>query len=351
MVAAEVGITQPSKPLIIGDDAPEFKVAYWLKGSPGSGVELGKVSVVEFWATWCAPCIGNFPHLSKIAEEYKSRGVRVFGVSIDERKGVGLDSLEKFVSGPKGQNMHYIVGADDTLKYMSTYWKKATGQRGIPFAMIVNKDGKIAWMGHPILIDHPLKQIVDDNWDLKKAKTKYMEDKRLDSIDASIITRFNAYVKPETSAQGLLAVDSLLKKEPALKYREYTAHYTFVYLLNTDPEKAVAFARETWLANDIPAWFRVSDMVSYTIYKKLQMPASVYLLGADALQAQIDHYPWSMDNPATYDMLAEFYFYAGEKDKAVAAEKKAIESTAGRKDVTEKQLTEFKERLKKYESM
>jgi len=346
-----IAFAQKSKRLIVGDDAPEFKVAYWLKGNPGKGIENGKVSIVEFWATWCAPCIGNFPHLSKIADEYKSKGVHVFGISVDERKGVGFDSLRRFVAGPKGQSMHYTVGADDSLKYMSLHWKNATGQRGIPFAMIIDENGKIAWMGHPAIIDKPLAQIVSGSWDLKKARVKFIEDKRLDSIDNSIISKFNGYVSPEKCAAGLRAIDSLLKMEPSLKYREYTAHYTFVYLLNTDPERAVRFAREVWAANDIPAWFRVSDMVSYTIYKNLKMPASVYLLGADALQAQIDHYPWSMDNPKTYDELADFYFHANNKEKAIDSEKKAIASAIGRAGSTEKQIAEFKEKLKKYEGM
>jgi len=344
------GFAQNTK-LIVGDDAPKFSVAYWLKGNPG-GIEKGKVTIVEFWATWCAPCIGNFPHLSKVAEEYTAKGVNVFGISIDERKGVGLDSLQRFVAGPKGQKMHYTVGADDTLKYMSKNWKGATGQRGIPFAMIVDKNGKIAWMGHPMTIDKPLEQIVSGNWDLKVQRAKFIEDKRLDSIDVSIISNFNQYTKPERSGQGLLVLDSLLKKEPALKYREYTAHYTFVYLLNTNPEKAVAAARETWAHMDIPTWTRVSDMVAYTISKNMKMPTSVYVLGADALQEQIDHYPWAMDNAKTYDELADFYYHANDKEKAIAAENKAVEKAKETSAATdEKLLADYTEKLNKYKSL
>lgn len=352
LILALKSIAQENRTVLrIGDDAPDFKVAYWLKGNPGQGLERGKVNVVEFWATWCAPCIGNFPHLSRIAEEYKSRGVHVFGISVDERKGVGLDSLKKFVAGSKGQNMQYIVGADDTLKYMSTYWKKATGQRGIPFAMVVDKKGKIAWMGHPVLLDKPLEQIVNGKWDLKAVRAKFIEDKRLDSIDGSIITQFNGYTSPERSATGLLALDSLLKKEPGLKYREFTTHYTFVYLLNTNPEKAVSFARKAWAATDIPSWFRVSDMISYKISKDIKMPTSVYELGADALQEQIDHYPWAMDNAKTYDELANFYFHANNKQKAIEAQKKAIASVKSKPGSPDALLTDMEQRLKKYESL
>lgn len=87
----------------------------------------------------------------------------------------------------------------------------------------------------------------------------------------------------------------------------------------------VAVARSTWAANDIPDWQSVSEMFSYVIYKNRKMPTSVYVLGADALQEQIDHYPWSMDNPGSYDELADFYFYAKDKEKAIEAENRAIE--------------------------
>jgi len=350
LVIATCGFAQEKKQLLVGDDAPQFSIAWWLKGKAG-GVESGKVNVVEFWATWCAPCIGNFPHLSEVAEKYKSKDVSVYGISIFERKGVELDSLKRFVAGPKGETMHFVVGADDTSKFMATNWVRAAGQRGIPFSMIVDQNGKIAWMGHPILIDKPLEQIVAGSWNLKKERLKFIENKRLDSVDGSMITQFNGYITNKNYSAGLLTIDSLLKKEPGLKYRHYTSHFTFVYLVNTDPEKAASFARETWAHNEIPDWKGVSDMVFYVASKKMKMPSSLYILGADALQAQIDHYPWAMNEPVTYDQIANFYFLANEKQKAIDAENKAIAKAKDSHDINEKQLTDFQTNLEKYKKM
>ena len=338
---------EKSQPLMIGDDAPEFKVAHWLKNPSGLTLQAGEINVVEFWATWCGPCLANIPHLSKVAGESEGWGVQVFWISVLERKGVGFDSLRRFIAGPKGQTMHYIVGADDTTKFMSTQWLNATGHMGIPFAMVIDKKGKIAWMGHPVLIDRSLAKIVSGDWDLATARAQYLENIRLDAIDNSIIPAFNSYLTTQNFTQGLKAIDSLLLREPALKYRFYTAHYTFVCLLRTDGEKAVSFARATWAASDIPDWKGVSDMIEYMQSKHMQLPRSASLLGIDALLAQLEHYPWSMDFPATYDEIASLEFLVGDREKAAAYESKAIASADDGKHTSD-QVEKYRNNLKKY---
>ena len=60
--------------LQIGDAAPELKVEKWVKGDPVTTFEKGKVYVVEFWATWCPPCIKSIPHLTELQKQYKEKG-------------------------------------------------------------------------------------------------------------------------------------------------------------------------------------------------------------------------------------------------------------------------------------
>ena len=63
---------QATDNLTIGDPAPSLKYSKWIKGNPIKGFEDGKVYVLEFWATWCVPCIKAMPHLSELAKKYKS---------------------------------------------------------------------------------------------------------------------------------------------------------------------------------------------------------------------------------------------------------------------------------------
>lgn len=345
------GWSQDRKPhLEIGDDAPEFQVAYWLKNTTGAHLQKGTVTVVEFWATWCGPCLANVPHLSHVAEEYKSKNVQVFGIDGSERKGVGLDSLKRFIIGEKGGQMHYMVGADDSTKFMATHWLKAAGTGSIPFAIVVDGNGKIAWYGHPLLIDKPLEQIVDGKWDIPVVKKTFLENKRLDSIDMSIIPEFNTYLGAKKYKEGLEAADSLVRREPNLKYRNYTAHYTFVCLLMIKPEDAVAFAREAWAHNDFPNWKGVSDMVAYSRMKNISLPSSAYELGTAALKEQLDHYPGAMDFPATYDEMASDEYAAGNTGKAIAYEHKALDLAKETTTHTRVDVKKLNENLAKYQN-
>src|SRR3569833_317608 len=80
--------------LIIGDPAPPLRVREWLKGTPVQSLEKGKVYVVEFWATWCIPCIAGMPHLSDLARKYKDN-VTVIGIDIYESKARPVKSDKK----------------------------------------------------------------------------------------------------------------------------------------------------------------------------------------------------------------------------------------------------------------
>ena len=135
----------------VGDAAPKLNVKSFVKGEPVSAFEPGKNYVVEFWATWCGPCKTSIPHLTELQK--KNPGVTFIGVSIWEDD---QEQVKPFVD-EMGDKMAYRVAVDsipDKEKAdegaMAKTWMTAADQNGIPTAFIVNKEGKIAWIGHPM---------------------------------------------------------------------------------------------------------------------------------------------------------------------------------------------------------
>lgn len=96
-----------------------------------------KVHVVNFWATWCAPCIKELPHFEKLFKSYKSKGVEVILVSLDfpfqyDKK------LKPFIKENKLQSKVVALDDPDMNTWMPKVNEEWTG--AIPITIIYNKD-------------------------------------------------------------------------------------------------------------------------------------------------------------------------------------------------------------------
>ena len=153
--------------LSIGSKAPIPEISDFVRGEKPTFFEPGKVYVIEFWATWCPPCRQSMPHLTKLAEDMKSKGVVIVGVS-DEKVETVRTFLEK---DEWKQKARYTLATDPDRSTHRAYME-ASGQGGIPTAFIV-KEGVVQWIGHPMEMDAPLAKIVDGTWDPKTAKQSF----------------------------------------------------------------------------------------------------------------------------------------------------------------------------------
>lgn len=102
----------------------------------------GKVVVVNFWATWCAPCRTEIPMLIGVQQKYSGRGLTLLGIAMDDE---GTKVVQPFVQtmkfnvGGQAATMNYpiVLGNDD----IST---KFGGMLGLPMTYLISRDGKIA---------------------------------------------------------------------------------------------------------------------------------------------------------------------------------------------------------------
>jgi thiol-disulfide isomerase/thioredoxin len=136
-----------------GDAAPEIRESSWAQGAEVKTFEGDKVYIVEFWATWCGPCLASIPHLDALRKKHEAKGLVIIGQNLGEdAKTVG-----DFVKGMKGK-MGYRVAVDDKAEggWMAKHWLSAAGQNGIPCAFVVGKSGKVAFIGHPMELKESL---------------------------------------------------------------------------------------------------------------------------------------------------------------------------------------------------
>jgi thiol-disulfide isomerase/thioredoxin len=148
--ATEAGATPALK---VGDRAPKVQVGKWLQGEPVKEFKKGKAYVIEFWATWCAPCLISIPHLSELQTRFKDKGLVVIGVNCD---GDDESKVPDFVK-KMGDKMNYRVALDDKAGSengkMIDSWLVASDQEVIPTAFVVGPKGNVVWIGSPLALD------------------------------------------------------------------------------------------------------------------------------------------------------------------------------------------------------
>ena len=119
----------------VGEVLPDFSSAVDLDGKPISLADYrGKVVLLDFWAVWCGPCLGEIPRIKAVYEKYHDKGFEVIGVSLDEDAAV----LREFVTEQEVPWRQILDGDGFGGAFAKRY-----GIRSIPAPFLINREGKV----------------------------------------------------------------------------------------------------------------------------------------------------------------------------------------------------------------
>ena len=124
-------LRQP-RPVDIGERAPDFTLPALTQGPLSLHDFQRRVVVLNFWATWCPPCVDETPSLEKFAEQMRLQGVTVLGVSVDQ----DVAALQTFVAQ---QHLSFPILRDPDQSVANHY-----GTFKFPETYIIDQEGKVA---------------------------------------------------------------------------------------------------------------------------------------------------------------------------------------------------------------
>lgn len=362
LIASAVSITgaaslsaQDDALLTIGSKAPALDVEHWVqngngKFKPVTKFESGKVYVVEFWATWCGPCIASMPHLAETQKEYAEKGVQLISISDEDLETVET-FLKREITGGEQSKDEPKTYRDLTSAYCLTTdpdgssqkdYMEAAKQNGIPTAFIVGKKGEIEWIGHPMEMDEPLKSVVEDKWDR-----------------AAYIAEFKAAQEAQIQMQKLFGLLNGGKMDEALKMLDELIEKTGkgqnktqfqmiklqVMLQQEDKKEEVAAFAKTVLdsAAEDPMMINQLCWAFVEMTEAGRLDNTELLKNALTATAAAAEKAEAESKGAILDTLAHLYHLTGDLDKAIETQKKAVEAAG------EEMKAELEAYLKKLE--
>ena len=317
---AAAALTAEAK-LTVGDPAPKLQAAKWVQGDPVKAFDTNHVYIVEFWATWCGPCRASIPHLNELWQKFKDRGLIAIGQDVWEQNEDGVAPFVKKM----GDQMTYRVALDDksseTNGFMAVTWMKAAEQNGIPTAFVINRQGRIAWIGHPMGLDEKiLEAVLADKFDLAKAAADYEQQQQEHQKWIAVNKKLREAMKQNKWDDAATTLDEMLKLSPQLQDGYASTRLQILF-----GQKKFAEARQfaESLSDKNPKDAFRQNALAWVIaiqpgleQRDLALAEKIAVRANEAAQGK---------EAAILDTLARVQFMNGKTNEAVATEQKALD--------------------------
>jgi thiol-disulfide isomerase/thioredoxin len=131
-----------------GDDLPDLS-SFHLEGKLPDDLK-GQVILLDFWASWCAPCKASFPAMEELTKKYSSQGLTIVAVSVDEKS----QNMQRFLKSAK---VSFPVVRDAQHKPVA-----AADPHGMPTSFLIDRSGKIRFVHSGFDRDETTRQYVKE---------------------------------------------------------------------------------------------------------------------------------------------------------------------------------------------
>ncbi len=336
--------------LTIGSPAPDLDIEHWVQDGNGffkpvTKFEKGKVYVVEFWATWCGPCIASMPHLAELQNKYRESDVQVVSVS-DEPLETVTEFLERETETAEGEKTTFkeVTSAycltTDPDTSVNVAYMRASNQRGIPTAFLVGKEGLIEWIGHPMKMDEPIEQIVNDTWNRDEFAKEYNAERQFEQV----IEKISQLAGAGKFQDAIEVIDEQLATELPDELRERWSTIRQQVKLSgglIDAELIEFFKNELKSKKgDAISVARIGSMM-YQISREQKGLEDLLTASAVAIEGEVDAAESDV-KAFLLDTLAHVHDANGNLDAAIEAQQKAVDGSEGR---TQQRLSRFLKEL------
>ena len=282
----------------LGDPAPLLQIAQWVNGGP---VDLKQdkgrgIYVLVFWDSGCSACQAAVPDLTSLQNRFKSRGVVLACITPES-----ANALQLFIQAA-GDKLNFALATDENGKTSQAYMG-AFGKRTVPCAFVIDKQGVIAWQGHPLAgLEQALEEMLAGKFDIEIVKRVANAEKLQDEYFSTIrMTDTNTHSKAIELGNRILTDGS----------------------------------SNRWLLNNF-AWRILADQRVKN--RDLALALRAVKMALDASGGK---------EPAFLDTYARVLFDTGKTTEAIKAQKQAIAicSDPARRNVYEQTLRNYEQRI------
>jgi len=315
-VLAALLAVAPAAAVSIGEPAAPITITDWVKGKPMDLLKdgKGKVIVVEFWATWCPPCIEIIPETTEFYQKYKDKGLIVVGLT-DMGRGQTLKTVQDFVTR-QGNKMDYPVAFDSTQRTTLAYQAY-----GLPHAVVIGKDGRVVWTGHPAMPD--MKQLVVDLVEGRTDSDTAIKRAELGQRIERLTNDLYMALQSGNTEEALTITERMLEADPA----NFDAMQYRVAIL-VEELKSIERLRE-WAEKFIAARQSDAESLAKIAHLMLAIPNVSQRQPDLAVRAARAAFAANDKNAEVAQSVALVYFEIGDVASAKRYQQKAVDLAAG----------------------